>query len=142
MMYSQLMITLPIYICIKLLSNIYTGDIGTKIAIQGSDIYLACPVNILENHNKTILWGRNHSERINFTADTSYSKNMSGLVIHNTTIEHKGYYTCYSEEDSIGYKTKVIVESMVFKARTYNILIVCTVCCRTSTVSDGVCECQ
>ena len=87
----------------------YTGTHITIVAVQGSDVYLDC-----SNHNGTISWAINHSNRINFTNELSYSQNMSGMIIHNITSKQKGYYTCYSEEDAIGYtKITVIVESMV-----------------------------
>ena len=80
----------------------------TISAPLGSDVYLDCP-----DHNSTISWAINRTDHINFTTELSYSQNMSGMVIHSITPKQKGCYTCYSEEDAIGYTMiKVITESM------------------------------
>ena len=84
---------------------------GTIVVVQGSDLHLDC-----SNHNGTIAWAINRTNHINFTNELSYSQNMSGMIIHNITSKQNGVYTCYSEEDAIGYTVitvAVIVESMI-----------------------------
>ena len=107
--------------------GIYTGEMATKqiiTAALGSDVYLECP-----NHNSTISWAINLFYHINFTTALSYSQNMSGMVIYNITSKEKGDYTCYSEEDAIGYAMiKVITESMII------IIIICTTVSRYAVI--------
>ena len=100
----------------------------TIAAGLGSNVYLDCP-----NHNSTISWAINRTNHINFTTELSYSQNMSGMVIHNITTKQKGDYTCYSEEDAIGYAMiKVITEGMMIIMCTtvnrcaYNLCIIYT----------------
>ncbi|XP_065898900.1 immunoglobulin superfamily member 10-like [Dysidea avara] len=104
------------YWCRKVNSNdkvevklVIESEMETKQTIAaglGSNVYLDCP-----NHNSTISWAINRTNHINFTTELSYSQNMSGMVIHNITTKQKGDYTCYSEEDAIGYAMiKVITE--------------------------------
>ncbi|XP_065898899.1 uncharacterized protein [Dysidea avara] len=91
---------------VKLVIESKMATYQTISAPLGSDVYLDCP-----DHNSTISWAINRTDHINFTTELSYSQNMSGMVIHSITPKQKGCYTCYSEEDAIGYTMiKVITE--------------------------------